>query len=157
MRVCVVGVCVWCVFACVGVYTLNALCKLFTTRGASQLHFHCGLQLSVKLFCQTQRGDRRRDNSTFAFLCDCGGSGVDARGRAARLGMWAARQAEGCSGGAIFCFEPLRKYDVSSNAQQTRLLPPSWRLRAPRSPTYLVSRGIYFYKLCCCSIHANYT
>lgn len=33
------------------VFTLNALCKLFT----SQLHFGSGLQLSVKLCCQTQK------------------------------------------------------------------------------------------------------
>lgn len=40
------------VFVCVCMlFTLNALCKLFT----SQLHFGSGLQLSVKLCCQTQK------------------------------------------------------------------------------------------------------
>lgn len=39
--------------------------------------------------------------------------------------IFMARHVEGGVKGAIFCFEPLRKYDVSSNAQHAYRLSPS--------------------------------
>lgn len=76
-----------CVRMCVCMlFTLNALCKLFT----SQLHFGSGLQLSVKLCCQTQKATEQTTSLLLFF---------SAAGAAKEGGM---RIARGGEGGSIF-------------------------------------------------------